>query len=183
MRIEATVVVIQIEEGKTFGGILPQKQHQVDASPIPVYSNDGIVPSQRRSSNRRPSLLVSVDEANVAKNASATVNKIPVGDEQIDLETKIQNVDISDTGNYFKNDRRRDSLAGVTIDPETVYHPPSFALTHQDTDMPPPVTRDRLEVDEFPLRTISTAWIKMMTQGLSEWIKLPIIVCRGTEDG
>lgn len=181
--VEATVVVIQIEEGKTFGGILPQKQHQVDASPIPVYSNDGIVPSQRRSSNRRPSLLVSVDEANVAKNASATVNKIPVGDEQIDLETKIQNVDISDTGNYFKNDRRRDSLAGVTIDPETVYHPPSFALTHQDTDMPPPVTRDRLEVDEFPLRTISTAWIKMMTQGLSEWIKLPIIVCRGTEDG
>jgi hypothetical protein len=49
--------------------------------------------------------------------------------------------------------------------------------------MPPPVTRDKLEVDEFPLSKISTAWIKIMTQGLSEWIKLPIIVCRGTEDG
>lgn len=76
---------------------------------------------------------------------------------------------------------RRDSLTG--IDPNGIYEPPAFALMHKDTDMPPPVIRDRLEVDEFPLNAISTAWIKIMTQGLSEWIKLPVIVCRGTEDG
>ncbi|KAG1241193.1 hypothetical protein G6F68_016933 [Rhizopus microsporus] len=79
--------------------------------------------------------------------------------------------------------RRRDSLAGISFDPSIVYQPPPFALSHQDTDVPPPVTREKLEVDEFPLCTISTAWIKVMTQGLGEWVKLPVIVCRGKEDG
>ena len=49
--------------------------------------------------------------------------------------------------------------------------------------MPPPVVRDRLVVEEFPAGTISTAWINMVKQGLSEWIRVPVIVARGVEPG
>ncbi|KAI7893363.1 uncharacterized protein EV154DRAFT_501775 [Mucor mucedo] len=145
--IEATVVVIQIEEGKTYGGTL---QKQASTSPTA-----DVVPSQRRQTDRRPSLIVSVDQPNTEFN-------------QLNITEKIEN-------------ERRDSYG--SFDPSIIYEPPAFALMHKDTDMPPPVTRDRLDVDEFPLKAISTAWIKIMTQGLSEWIKLPIIVCRGTGDG
>jgi hypothetical protein len=31
--------------------------------------------------------------------------------------------------------------------------------------------------------TISTAWINMVKEGLSEWIKIPVIIARGTEPG
>ncbi|GAA5797903.1 hypothetical protein HPULCUR_003299 [Helicostylum pulchrum] len=161
--IEATVIVIQIEEGKTYGGILQKPVSDVNDSPSPSV-NHGIVPSQRRESNRRPSLIVSLEE-DIEK-----LNQLHISNNDDDNKepTVIEN-------------ERRDSLTG--IDPNGIYEPPAFALMHKDTDMPPPVIRDRLEVDEFPLNAISTAWIKIMTQGLSEWIKLPIIVCRGTEDG
>ncbi|KAI9256865.1 hypothetical protein EDC94DRAFT_661567 [Helicostylum pulchrum] len=161
--IEATVIVIQIEEGKTYGGILQKPVSDVNGSPSPSV-NHGIVPSQRRESNRRPSLIVSLEE-DIEK-----LNQLHISNNDDDNKepTVIEN-------------ERRDSLTG--IDPNGIYEPPAFALMHKDTDMPPPVIRDRLEVDEFPLNAISTAWIKIMTQGLSEWIKLPIIVCRGTEDG
>lgn len=103
-----------------------------------------------------------------------------------DIE-KLNQLHIEDEGQQAKTKQehlnRRDSLAGVTFEPSGIYVPPRFALMHKDTDMPPPIIRDKLEVNEFPLHAISTAWIKIMTQGLSEWIKLPIIVCRGTEDG
>lgn len=143
------MVVIQIEEGKTYGGILPK---QTPTSPT------NIVPSQRRQSNRRPSLIVSVDQP---EQLDSRFN-------QLNITEKIEN-------------ERRDSYG--SFDPGVIYEPPAFALIHKDTNMPPPVTRDRLDVDEFPLKAISTAWIKIMTQGLSEWIRLPIIVCRGTGDG
>ncbi|KAI8049337.1 hypothetical protein BDF21DRAFT_433175 [Thamnidium elegans] len=158
--IEATVIVIQIEEGKTYGGITQKSISDLKDSPS-LFFNYGIVPSQRRESTRRPSLIVSLEE---------------------DIE-KLNQLHISNDNKepaVIENERR-DSLTG--IDPDGIYEPPAFALLHKDTDMPPPVTRDKLEVDEFPLNAISTAWIKIMTQGLSEWIKLPIIVCRGTEDG
>ena len=167
------MVIIQIEEGKTYGGIL-QKPQPVEASPALEFTNDGIVPSQRRISNRRPSLLVSVNDRD-----PATAKKSDSNEEAKTLESLNSNDGKPVT---FENERR-DSLAGVSFDPNTIYEPPAFALIHQDTNMPPPVVRDRLEVDEFPLHTISTAWIKMMTQGLSEWIKLPVIVCRGTKEG
>lgn len=140
-------MVIQIEEGKTYGGTL---QKQPSTSPTA-----DVVPSQRRQTDRRPSLIVSVDQSGSQFN-------------QLNITEKIEN-------------ERRDSYG--SFDPSLIYEPPAFALMHKDTDMPPPVTRDRLDVDEFPLKAISTAWIKIMTQGLSEWIRLPIIVCRGTGDG
>ncbi|CEP19722.1 hypothetical protein [Parasitella parasitica] len=182
--IEATVVVIQIEEGKTFGGILqpqqqsqPQQQEQQqqqqqqeeeESPPKRFSNNEGIVPSQRRPSHRRPSLLVPMEQEGGAIKAP-----VPVQSPTQDLD-KPKRMGLE----------RRDSLINMeSFDPNAIYEPPAFALIHKDTDMPPPVTRDKLEVDEFPLNTISTAWIKIMTQGLSEWLKLPIIVCRGTEDG
>ncbi|CAO0797543.1 unnamed protein product [Mucor circinelloides] len=189
--VEATVVVIQIEEGKTFGGILqPQSQsqaatttttataHQEEESPPQRFSNnDGIVPSQRRPSNRRPSLLVPMEQD--GNNIKAPIAQSPTQE----LESKLNEMHVSDKPKRMGLERRDSLINMESFDPNAIYEPPAFALIHKDTDMPPPVTRDKLEVDEFPLNTISTAWIKMMTQGLSEWLKLPIVVCRGTEDG
>jgi hypothetical protein len=69
------------------------------------------------------------------------------------------------------------------IEATQIYEPPTFDILNQDTDVPPPVVRDKLVVEDFPKHSISTAWIKMVKQGLSEWLRLPVIVCRGTEDG
>lgn len=52
-----------------------------------------------------------------------------------------------------------------------------------ESQVPPAVIRDRLVIEEFPAGTISTAWINMMKQGLSEWIRVPVIVARGMEPG
>lgn len=152
---------------------------QTEPSPHSPDTNDGIVPSQRRPSLRRPSLLVPMEgDDSAVKGPTATE----------EIEKKLSKMQVSKDEHPDNKKRRglerRDSLINMeSFDPNAIYQPPAFALIHKDTDMPPPVTRDKLEVDEFPLNTISTAWIKMMTQGLSEWLKLPIIVCRGTEDG
>ncbi|KAI9269413.1 hypothetical protein BY458DRAFT_533758 [Sporodiniella umbellata] len=173
--IESTVVIIQIEEGKTFGGVLNK-----DCELSPPINYEGIVPSQRRPLNRRPSLLVSMKKP----------SENDVHSEEEDRRISI--LSLADEGPIEEQQQlqqrrssigRRDSLAGISFDPSIVYHPPSMALSHQDTDLPPPVTREKLEVNEFPLGTIRTAWIKIMTQGLGEWVKLPVIVCRGKEDG
>lgn len=185
------MIVIQIEEGKTFGGILqPQSQsqaatttttataYQEEESPPQRFSNnDGIVPSQRRPSLRRPSLLVPMEQD--GNNVKAPTAQSPTQE----LERKLNAMNVSDKPKRMGLERRDSLINMESFDPNAIYEPPAFALIHKDTDMPPPVTRDKLEVDEFPLNTISTAWIKMMTQGLSEWLKLPIVVCRGTEDG
>lgn len=64
------------------------------------------------------------------------------------------------------------------------YRPPVFSDRYRnESEVPPPVVRDRLVVEEFPAGTISTAWINMVKQGLSEWIRVPIIVARGVEPG
>ena len=64
------------------------------------------------------------------------------------------------------------------------YRPPVFSDRYRnESDVPPPVIRDRLVVEEFPIGTISTAWINMVKQGLSEWIRVPVIVARGVEPG
>lgn len=158
--IEATVLVIQIEEGKTFGGIL---QKNAEKQQETKTDDNGLVPSQRRASVRRPSLLVPMQQQKK---------------ETEEVQHKLEQVRVTDIPL-----QRRNSLNIGSYDPNSIYEPPAFALMHMDTDTPPPVVRDKLEVEEFPLKTISTAWIKMMTQGLSEWLKLPIIICRGTEDG
>ncbi|KAI8338370.1 hypothetical protein BC941DRAFT_422689 [Chlamydoabsidia padenii] len=84
------------------------------------------------------------------------------------------------------DDVRRDSVTTLlrgSLDPAQMYVPPTAALINKDTDVPPPVVRDRLVIEDYAVYTVSTAWIKMMEQGLSEWIRLPVIICRGAEDG
>ncbi|KAJ3257573.1 hypothetical protein HK103_004482 [Boothiomyces macroporosus] len=64
------------------------------------------------------------------------------------------------------------------------YIPPVFSDRYSnESDVPPPIVRDDLNIEDFPAGTISTAWINMVKQGLSEWIRVPVIVARGTESG
>ncbi|KAJ3046720.1 hypothetical protein HK097_000601 [Rhizophlyctis rosea] len=64
------------------------------------------------------------------------------------------------------------------------YRPPQFSNRWQlETDVPPPAVKDNLVIDEFPRGKISTCWLNMMKNGLSEWVRLPVIVARGVEDG
>ncbi|KAI8896172.1 hypothetical protein BC833DRAFT_598658 [Globomyces pollinis-pini] len=64
------------------------------------------------------------------------------------------------------------------------YKPPVFSARYRnESDVPPPVIRDHLVIEEFPAGQISTAWINMVKQGLSEWIKVPVIIARGVQPG
>jgi hypothetical protein len=54
---------------------------------------------------------------------------------------------------------------------------------NNETELPPAITRDSLKIEEFPMGKISTVWINMVKQGLSEWIKIPVIVARGVQPG
>lgn len=80
---------------------------------------------------------------------------------------------------------RRDSLAMLThmYDPTQLYKPDSIPAIHIHVDMPQPIVRDRLVIEEFKEHTRNTVWIKMVTQGLNEWVRIPVIVLRGSEDG
>jgi hypothetical protein len=121
-----------------------------------------------------------------SKEAVASSNAFPVsselGGELASLRQSVNGLKME----QVPPDTRKESIGGTT--PATkwesaqAYEPPSFE-TQQDTEVPPPVVRDRLVVEDFPVGTISTAWIKMVRQGLSEWLRLPVIVCRGTEEG
>ncbi|KAJ3096292.1 hypothetical protein HDU97_006050 [Phlyctochytrium planicorne] len=64
------------------------------------------------------------------------------------------------------------------------YRPPIFSARHQnESEVPPPVVRDNLIIEEFEVGKISTAWINMLKQGLSEWIRIPVIIARGVKEG
>ncbi|KAI8904441.1 hypothetical protein EDD86DRAFT_213477 [Gorgonomyces haynaldii] len=64
------------------------------------------------------------------------------------------------------------------------YKPPVFAARYKnESEVPPPVVRDSLVIEDYPMGTISTAWINMVKQGLSEWMRVPVIIARGVEPG
>ncbi|KAJ3383263.1 hypothetical protein HDU84_003742 [Entophlyctis sp. JEL0112] len=64
------------------------------------------------------------------------------------------------------------------------YRPPTFSARHQnESDVPPAVVADELVIDDFPVGKISTVWINMVKEGLSEWIRVPVIVARGVNPG
>ena len=64
------------------------------------------------------------------------------------------------------------------------YKPPIFSARYQnESKVPPPIIRDTLDIDEYPKGQISTAWINMVKQGLSEWVRVPVIIAKGLEDG
>ncbi|ORY96739.1 hypothetical protein BCR43DRAFT_439824 [Syncephalastrum racemosum] len=138
-------------------------------------------PSQRRGLPRRKSSLVVYGDQPLYKNRgkpipAAAEPQPEVPEVELAKDLQVNERDLFDEGT------RRDSLVGLSGSVDAGQILPSMAFGY-DTDMPPPVVRDRLDVDDFPPNTISTAWIKMMKQGMSEWIRLPAIVCRGTADG
>jgi predicted deacylase len=64
------------------------------------------------------------------------------------------------------------------------YIPPKFSARYRnESDVPPAVIKDSLEISDYPNGTISTAWINMVKEGLSEWIRIPVIIAKGTEPG
>ncbi|KAI8838367.1 hypothetical protein BC829DRAFT_428311 [Chytridium lagenaria] len=64
------------------------------------------------------------------------------------------------------------------------YRPPVFSARYQnESEVPPPIVRDSLVVEEFPVGKISTAYINMVKQGLSEWMRIPVIIARGMKEG
>ncbi|KAI9006939.1 hypothetical protein DFJ74DRAFT_773549 [Hyaloraphidium curvatum] len=65
-----------------------------------------------------------------------------------------------------------------------LYRPPNLSSRYaNESHVPPPVIKDSLKLDDFPRGQISTAWINIMKQGLGEWIRVPVIIARGSEDG
>lgn len=65
-----------------------------------------------------------------------------------------------------------------------IYRAPTFSARYRnESDVPPPVVRDRLVIEDFPMGAITTAWINMVKEGLAEWIRVPVIVARGVNPG
>lgn len=64
------------------------------------------------------------------------------------------------------------------------YKPPTFSERYKnESEVPPPVIKDDLIIEDFPEGQMSTVWINMVKQGLSEWIRIPVIVARGRFPG
>jgi predicted deacylase len=63
------------------------------------------------------------------------------------------------------------------------YKPPTFHPSLLSCQVVSPLVKDLLVVSDFPLGEISTCWINMVKQGLSEWIRVPVIIARGTQPG
>ncbi|CAO3637215.1 unnamed protein product [Mucor hiemalis] len=152
--------------------------------------NEEDAPSRRREPRRKGSLVVyddqpywnlpqNVAQRMAAQESSASASAIPSSSEDIsgELASQLKKESIS------SNTPAPPALLRGKMESSQIYEPPTFSFLNQDTDVPPPVVRDRLVVEDFPKHSISTAWIKMVKQGLSEWLRLPVIVCRGTEDG
>jgi predicted deacylase/environmental stress-induced protein Ves len=63
-----------------------------------------------------------------------------------------------------------------------VYTPPKLR-TRFEAEVPPPIVADCLVLDDFPKGEVRTAWINMVRSPLGEWIRVPVLVARGLEDG
>ncbi|KAI9498660.1 hypothetical protein BDB00DRAFT_798987 [Zychaea mexicana] len=210
--LDATVITMQISEVKqsttamSVEDSIGRLSHSMLEASISAAQQQqqqnkstGTAPSQRREPRRKGSLVVYDDQPLVGNALASTAGgpdiktivtsaePMPIpgstsGAADADaLASSLQTTELASVDEGM----RRDSIAMIrgNLDTSQVYAPPNFALLPQDTDVPPPVVRDRLVVEDFPVNTISTAWIKMVKQGLSEWIRLPAIVCRGAEEG
>lgn len=204
LKTDATIITIQVAEAKPKGApstigtmsdyfsLTGTNAPSTTPGQTPAVQEED-VPSKRREPRRKGSLVVYDDQPfwnlpqNVAQRmatqeATASASAIPLTSDNVggELATTLKKEDQS------PKRERRNSLAMLRgkLDATQIYAPPTFEfLSNQDTDVPPPVVRDRLVVEDFPKHTISTAWIKMVKQGLSEWLRLPVIVCRGSEEG
>ncbi|KAI9012035.1 hypothetical protein CLU79DRAFT_805956 [Phycomyces nitens] len=126
-----------------------------------------------------------VKEANTERRPSELPSQIRQGRRNSSLVVyPNQDESVLKSAEKVLSDKQEESQGGqATWDSTQIYEPPSSAFFHFDSEMPPPMIRDRLVIEDYPLHTTSTAWIKMMTQGMNEWLKLPVIVCRGSAEG
>ncbi|CAO3638018.1 unnamed protein product [Cunninghamella blakesleeana] len=194
--LDANVIIIQISESKhhetsstntmldSISSNLTSTNNTTTTSTISttVIKESSDAPSARRRREgemreRRRSSLIKYDNQQLKNQQGEEFILNEKKDQQQEQEPK-----------QSEKMKRRDSLITTLLQknvlhPTQIYSPPTAALLHKDTDVPPPVVRDRLVIEDYAPFTVSTAWIKMVEQGLSEWIRLPVIICRGTEDG
>ncbi|KAI9300819.1 hypothetical protein BJ944DRAFT_170186 [Cunninghamella echinulata] len=201
--LDANVIIIQISESKHHETSSTNTMlDSISTMTSPNFNNNNSnnnnnskefdAPSVRRRregevrERRRSSLIIYENQQQQNKLDSKSGKQ-----DKVSSSSTIPSSTIETTSNKnnFRQDKmkRRDSLISTllqsSLDPAQIYNPPTAALLHKDTDVPPPVVRDRLVIEDYAPFTVSTAWIKMIEQGLSEWIRLPVIICRGTEDG
>ncbi|OZJ04772.1 hypothetical protein BZG36_01865 [Bifiguratus adelaidae] len=188
----ATVVMIKIIPGQAgtsnkAKSPLEQDRHVFGTSPL---YND-ITPF--RPPRRKGSLVVYDDqpiwniEREVAKNL--VIDDPSSTESHVGPKSQVAHKDAdgmapwgADVVPYAQEDKNKESKHSWGS--ASVYEPPPESDRYDnESNVPPPVTRDRLVIDDFPVGCISTAWIKMMKNGLSEWLRLPVIIARGTEDG
>jgi hypothetical protein len=150
---DAKVLIIQVNYIKKKEGV---------ASPLFVASDTSLMPRSRRNSSinfhDQPSTWNLDPSKILMRKDSAGMPPLPGSLSSANLTTK-----------FFESAQH--------------YIPPVFDRGDNESEVPPPVIRDCLVVDEFPKGTISTAWINMVKQGLSEWIRVPVIIARGVEPG
>ena len=72
---------------------------------------------------------------------------------------------------------------GRIIESARHYQPPEMDRGQSEAAVPPPLVKDSLEIADFPVGAISTAFINMVKEGMSNWIRIPVIVARGHQDG
>ncbi|KAI8343670.1 hypothetical protein BC941DRAFT_465833 [Chlamydoabsidia padenii] len=204
--VDATIICIQIAEDKRnkwpSGDItgtnedktltrngegntpLNESPRQLENEPNIMYDKqidpNELIPSRRRSNVARRRSLVPYNET------GETVH--PLSSAAVDhehtaalLKQQLSNVPFA----AEHEGARRDSLAMLanSYDPTQLYEPNSISAIRIQATMPKPVIRDRLVIDEFARNSTNTVWINMVTQGLNEWIRIPVIVLRGLEDG
>ncbi|KAI3654439.1 hypothetical protein MP228_001158 [Amoeboaphelidium protococcarum] len=91
----------------------------------------------------------------------------------------IHGISLAETPGVKSGVSRQSSM--FQFPPHQLYTPPDW-LVYGNGDIKSSITmeKDSFNVEDFPIGQISTAWIKVMKQGLSDWLKIPIIVARGS---
>ncbi|KAI8393809.1 uncharacterized protein BYT42DRAFT_19392 [Radiomyces spectabilis] len=181
--VNTTVITIEVSESPRSGlNTHKDRKGKSDKEQETSISNDA--PSQRRECRRRSSLVPCEDQplGNQPEiHAMGQRRRSSASDVIEELAATLKRSSFSSLDESL----RRDSLAmlGGTYAPTQMYEPPALAAMDRGSAMPPPLVRDRLVIEDFAPKTTNTVWIKMMTQGLGEWIRVPVIVLRGEEDG
>ncbi|CAO3648914.1 unnamed protein product [Cunninghamella echinulata] len=164
-----------------------EKDIEIDETVKNEQEKSDILPSRRHSissgGQRRRSLVPCPDAtlaAALAANTTIATTGMDISQDQF-LAEQLSKAQLTP----LDEGARRDSLAMLThmYDPTQLFKPDSVPAIHIHVDMPQPIVRDRLIIEEFKEHSRNTVWIKMVTQGLNEWVRIPVIVLRGSENG
>ncbi|TPX35144.1 hypothetical protein SmJEL517_g02366 [Synchytrium microbalum] len=177
--LDATVAIFQINIIKDRG----------DATPIqtPGSASTSNTSMMRNPFRRKGSIIVYDDQPSWSMESGFFPMPGDPGSPLLTTYGSLANMSNSQTSMIDlsqANAANNYNLAVKYWDSARHYRPPSMSARYvNESDVPPPVIRDTLDIEEFPVGKISTVWINMMKQGLSEWLRVPVIVARGTEDG